>query len=123
MNNAADTDFRVETYRRLNTLQTLATAALLFLVVFVVSMTALMVYVARESGENASELRQVATETHGALCTLRADVAQEQAGAIRFLKQNPEGAPALDLSAADIQRSINDRNDTLEALGGLKCKS
>lgn len=71
-------------------------------------------------------LKAVATETHGALCTLKADIRIRRDTAKVYLKEHPRGvvSPATNaviITPAEIQRGIDNQNSTLRALSDLDC--
>jgi hypothetical protein len=62
-------------------------------------------------------------QAHDALCVLRGSL-QEQVDRSRdYLQKHPEGAPALHLSEAEIQRTISRQQETIDALDGLHCSA
>lgn len=110
-----------EVYRKLSGLTTIVTGGLVFILVFTISMTTLMVWQAYRSGAQSQQLKQIAVETHDSLCALRADVKRRYLSSQDYLEKHPSGAPSLGLTANDIRRSLKSQRTTLEALQSLKC--
>jgi len=101
------------------------TGGLIALIVFIVSMTALMTYLAISSGRSAAQVEASATETHAALCALKADVQRRYDSSVEYLEKHPQGLVSssgdLILSATEIRRSQVAQKSTLDALGTLSC--
>jgi len=66
-----------------------------------------------------NDLRDVQDETVTALCTFRDDLQRRYDDGIKFLVNHPEGIPGI--SAADIQRSLENQRATLKSLAELPC--
>lgn len=113
---------RTEVYQKLSTLTMVVTGGLIFILVFTISMTSLMVFQAYRSGQQAATIKQVAVETHSALCTFRGDLARRYNDGLAYEKEHPNGVPALGLSSADLQRSLAAQKSTLDSLTVLDCE-
>lgn len=60
-----------------------------------------------------------AQQTHDTLCVFYEDLNTRYTDGLKFLADNPEGIPGI--SAAQIQQSLDNQQQTLEALSGLGC--
>ena len=74
------------------------------------------IYTARQQSD---KLETVASRTAAALCTFRADLRARYESGLDFLKNHPDGIPGI--SAADIQRTLDNQKSTLDSLAGLPC--
>lgn len=101
-----------EADRKLSSLQTWVTAGMCFIIVFAVTVMAVMVW-------QAVRLSNVANESHAALCAFKNDIERRHEAAVRFVKENPDGIPGI--SRAQIDQSLDTQQDTLDALGVLVC--
>lgn len=63
----------------------------------------------------------IADRSKDALCNLRANVSARVVSSETYLKNHPNGAPALGLTAKEIRASIKRDRTTVNALGGLHC--
>jgi hypothetical protein len=61
----------------------------------------------------------VASETHGALCALKEDLATRHKNGQEFLKNHPHGIEGI--SRETIKQSLEAQRDTLRALSDLTC--
>jgi hypothetical protein len=64
-------------------------------------------------------LREVATETHNALCAFKDDLATRHKNGQEFLKNHPHGIEGIPRET--IKRSLEAQRDTLRALSDLTC--
>lgn len=113
-----------EVERKLGSLQAWVAGGLCFIVVFAVSIMGLMVWQSYRVGENARDLRAVATETHGALCAYKGDLTRRYGDGVKYLKDHPDGLVAhgeVLITAAQIKRSLDAQEATLKSLRGLDC--
>lgn len=108
-----------EAERKLAQLSTWLTALICFVLVFVISIMAVVVWQSSTVGRNAERLEEVATQTHDTLCAFKRDLEVRYDNGAKFLKENPEGIPGI--SAAEIQRSLSNQKSTLESLSNLDC--
>lgn len=93
-------------------------ALTLAVLVLIVSVIALL----RQSNEFAADA-QLANQTHTGLCAFRHQLKQQVQTSEQYLQQHPEGAPALHLSAASIQQSIDREQATISSLSALDCSN
>lgn len=110
--------------QRLNVLTGWITATIVFAVVFAISVMGIMVWQAYRVGDNASQLRDVATETHGALCALKLDLQARHDNGVKYLEDHPSGVTAhgeIVIPAAQIQKSLDAQAATLKSLDSLDC--
>lgn len=112
-----ETTSRVEA--KLGSLQAWVIAGLFFILTFAATFTAWGAYQAHKLSDNRAELAIIATQTHSALCTLRADLQHRIDDANKFLVDHPNGIPGI--SAQEIKNSINNEEQTVNALAPLKC--
>lgn len=80
---------------------------------------AVSLYVDYRSDRADARVRAVAVETHEALCAFKSDLQRRYTAGSEFLENNPDGIPGI--SAADIQRSLQNQRATLDALSALDC--
>jgi hypothetical protein len=64
---------------------------------------------------------QDAAETHAAACSYRENLKQQRDASEKYLRENPNGAPALHISAASIQQTIDRQQAAVISLSGLHC--
>jgi hypothetical protein len=110
--------------QRVSVLTTWVTAGLCFIVVFAISVMGILAWQAFRVGSNARQLREVATETHGALCALKHDQQSRHDAGVEYLHDHPRGVIAhgeVVISAAQIQKSLDGQESTIAALRGLDC--
>ena len=106
---------------QLRTLSWIVSAAIGFILVFVMSTTALMLWVAFKSGATASEVKAQSASTHDALCALRLDIKRRHDSGQAYLLVH-KGAYILgDIPRSTVEKSIRDQESTLRALSTLKC--
>ena len=106
---------------RLTSLQTIVSWGLGVVVALSISMVGGMLWLTSSSFNQAAELRDVATETHSALCTLKNDIKVRHDAGVKFVNENPDGIPGI--SRAQLDQSLNSQRDTLRALGVLDCST
>jgi hypothetical protein len=63
---------------------------------------------------------RLATNTHKAICTLRADLVERRDGGIRFLASHPHGA--LGFTAAELAKNIDSQTRTIKSLSVADCE-
>jgi hypothetical protein len=74
-----------------------------------------------DSVHRREDLEQIATSTNAALCTLRSDLERRVKDSRDFLEENPDGIPGI--SPETIAQSIENQQQTIDALGGLDCSA
>lgn len=107
--------------------QAYVVGGLAFIVLFAISIMGVMLYLAFAQGNQAAKLEAVARETHGSICALYSQNVVANREARLILKDSPTGL--LDrngnvvIDATLIQRGIDQRQDTIDALkgAGLTC--
>jgi len=112
--NVADSERKLE---RLNWLISWAAA---FLVFFVVSMTALMLWQAFRLGETSAEVKVVAVQTHDSLCALKLDIQHRHDSTQEYLKHH-KGHLILGITRETFEKSLRDQESTLDSLSVLDC--
>ncbi len=110
--------------RSLGRYQALVVGGLAFIVLFAVTMMGVMLFLAFRVGGQAENLEDVARETHSALCALYTKEIVAQRDALPYRKTgllDDDGKVVI--SAALIQRGIDQRKETIDALkgSGLLC--
>lgn len=68
-----------------------------------------------------AKVDQTANQAHQALCTIRSAYEQSEQSSIKYLKKHPNGAPALGISAKQIEQSIKKAKTEVAQLKGLSC--
>lgn len=107
---------------KLQSLTWLVTAAAAFILVFVVSMTGLMLWQAARLGGTSAEIQNVAITTHDSLCALKEDIQRRHDAGVKYLADHPNQDPILgDVPRATIEKSVSDQQHTLDSLSGLDC--
>lgn len=73
----------------------------------------------------ARGLKAVATETHTALCALKADLEHRHEAGLQYLVEHPQGVVTRSgdvvISAALLRQSLDAQQATLDALSALTC--
>lgn len=64
---------------------------------------------------------QKADETHRAVCLYRAQLHEQARATAKYLAAHPGGAPALGISAAQLQRTENRQQAAAQSLADLHC--
>src|SRR4029453_9862499 len=72
------------------------------------------------AAQQRAAVARVAEQTLDALCTFRLDLQRRYDDGVEFPGEHPEGIPGI--SAADIQRSLDNQKATLDSLSGLPCE-
>lgn len=85
---------------------------------FVVSVLALGILLALRSSD-LHKIDQLSRETHTALCAFKGDLRSRYRNGVEFLEEHPDGIPGI--SAAQIQRSLDQQKATLGSLVSLEC--
>ena len=96
-----------------------------FVLFFVVSMTALMLWQAYRLGGTASEVKNVAVQTHDSLCALKLDLQGRYDSGSKILSDHPEDPVqvyGLTIPRDTLVQSNQSQASTLQALGALDCK-
>jgi hypothetical protein len=117
--NLTDPERKLE---RLNWMLNWAGAFLLF---FVVSMTALMLWQAFRLGATSAEVKSVAITTHDSLCALKGDLQTRYNSGTKVLNEHPEDPVhvyGLTIPRAQLLQSHQGQGATLESLAQLDCK-
>jgi hypothetical protein len=91
-----------------------ATVAVVFLLIVAVGVFAWF-----EAAKQRRQLETVAVSTANALCVLRRDLEVRVENTQEFLDENPDGIPGI--SSAQIEMSIRNQQETIEALADLRC--
>lgn len=107
--------------------QALVVGGLAFIVTLAITVMAILLFLSFSLGHQAAKLEAVAQETHSSLCALYLKEVVANRENRRLLNESPAGL--LDprgnvIIAADlIQRGIDQRQDTIDALkgAGLSC--
>ena len=110
--------------RSLGRYQALVVGGLAFIVALAITLIGVMVFLAFNLGHQSAKLEDVAEETHTALCALYQKEVVAQREAIPFRKTGLLDARGnVIISAELIQRGIDQRKDTIDALkgSGLSC--
>jgi hypothetical protein len=76
---------------------------------------------ARENAQTQDRLQAVATETHSALCTFKADLQARFENTKEYLAKHPGKEPIPGITRADLRRSLDAQRSTLDALSVLEC--
>ncbi len=107
--------------------QAYVVGGLAFIVLFAISMMGVMLYLAFAQGHQAAKLEAVARETHGSICALYQQNVVANREARSVLEESPRGLlnthGDVIIDATLIQRGIDQRQDTIDALrgAGLTC--
>lgn len=72
-----------------------------------------------DSANRRADIENLAEDTAGALCSVRADLQRRVDNSKQFLLEHPEGIPSI--PPAVILKSIADTESTVEALSELEC--
>lgn len=74
--------------------------------------------------QDQNRIDDLASSTHDALCTFKANIQDRLTASQQFLDQIRDGKrqPIPGISNADLQRSIDARQETLRSLSTLDCK-
>lgn len=105
---------------RLKNLTWLVTGSAAFMLAFVVSMTALMLWQAYRLGGTASEVRTIAVQTHDSICALRADIQHRHDTTVKYLADHQDPY-ILGVPRETFEKGVRDQEATLEALNSLDC--
>ena len=100
---------------------------LAFVVVFALTIMVVLFWQTYRLGEQASDLRHVATTTHNSLCALQQNMRRSYDDTAKFLKANPAGlisGGTVIISAEILEQQQANRLTSLNALlaGGLTCE-
>ena len=109
---------------RLRQLQAWVTAAVIGAVVFAMTVLGFMFWQSYRVGVNTQHLKQVALETHGALCAFKIDLTHRYDDGVKYLEDHGSGLTAhgeVLITAAQIKRSLDSQKATLTSLAGLDC--
>ena len=112
-------ELQVEVESKLRSLTTVVSAGLIFVLVFTMSMTCVIIWQSYRAGQESAKLEAVATETHDALCTFKLDLQTRYKQGLDFLKDNPAGISGF--TAETIERSLRNQKATLDSLITLRC--
>ena len=116
---------RGEVERALDTLSSRTTFGLGFIVVFCIAVTGALVWFGMTQGEQSSQLKAVATETHSALCTLKQDLQSRYDANLKLLKDHPEDpivVYGLTIPRDTLVTNAAGQKSTLGALQILDCR-
>lgn len=64
---------------------------------------------------------QDAAETHNAVCVYRSNLLEQAHETQKYLLEHPDGAPALGITAAQLQQTLERQRAAAESLAGLNC--
>ncbi|HSE44960.1 MAG TPA: hypothetical protein VLA89_06495 [Gemmatimonadales bacterium] len=95
-----------------------------FLLFFVVSMTALMLWQAFRLGSTTNEVKNVAITTHDSLCAFKQDLQTRYDSGSKVLNQHPEDPVriyGLVVPRSQLVQSNQSQAATLESLSALDC--
>lgn len=109
---------------KLGQLQAWVVAGLAFILVFCMSMTALMLWQARESGQASGRVEAQAEETHNALCAFKQDLKERYLSSLKILREHPEDPVQIFGLVVPRQELVNankTRADALQSLSILDC--
>jgi len=116
--------------RSLARYQGFVTFGLCFIVVFAVTVSAVMLWSAYRIGQQSERLNNIALTTHNSLCALRNDMKTRYDDGVKFLADNPSGllSPSnheIIIPAALLQANVQNQKAALAALaaGGLQCEA
>src|SRR6186713_399044 len=110
--------------RSLARYQALVVGGLCFIVVLAITIMGVMLYLSFSLGNQSARLEAVADETHNALCALYNKEIVAQRDALPYRKTGLlDDRGNVVISAELIQRGIDQRKDTIDALkgSGLTC--
>jgi hypothetical protein len=110
---------------RLNALTSWVVGGLCFILVFTISVVALMLWQTSRIASNGAQLRVVATQTHSSLCALRHDLSvryESNAKLLREHSEDPIQVFGLAIPRRELVQSAHDQKATLDALADLKCE-
>lgn len=79
-----------------------------------------LVLLSDQAARSAKEA-QDAAETHAAVCTFRGQLVAQLKASQDYLRQHPDGAPALHISAAQLQQTIDREQSAVDSLAELHC--
>jgi hypothetical protein len=77
---------------------------------------------ARDNAQTQAQLAAIANETHSALCTFKDDIAARLENTKTYLKAHPGPEPIEGITRADLKRSLDAQQRTLDALSILNCE-
>lgn len=111
---------------KLAALQSWVVGGLAFILVFAVTVIALMLWQANNAATTSIEVKHNAEVTMQALCSLKIDIRRRRNVALEFLKEHPQGLTSkvtgeVLISAQQLQQGISNQNSTLEALKNIPC--
>src|SRR6187551_2663297 len=104
--------------------QGLVAGGFAFLVVFAVTMMGVMLWQSFRMGQQAEQLKVVATSTHDSLCALKHDLVVRHNSNVILLRDHPEDpiqAYGLSIPRATIIQNETSQEATIDALKGLIC--
>jgi hypothetical protein len=90
-------------------------------VTIIILAATLLFFNAASNSATQARLEEVATETHAALCTFKADLQRRADDTRAYLQKHPGVEPIPGITRADLRRSLNAQRDTLESLVVLDC--
>lgn len=109
---------------RLNALTAWVVGGLCFILVFTISVVALMLWQTSRITNNRAELETVATQTHSALCAFKLDLKKRYDANTKLLREHPED-PVLVFNLViprdTLVQSTHAQQGTLDSLDELKC--
>ena len=88
--------------------------------ILLVSATLVFV-IASSNAKTAARLEQVATETHTALCTFKADLERRYESTVKYLHRHEGPEPIPGITRGTLRRSLQSQKATLDALDVLDC--
>ena len=113
--------------RSLGRYQAMVVGGLCFIILFAITIMGVMLYLSFTLGSQSQRLENIATETHNVLCAQFTKEVVANRDARALLRGSPQGL--LDrrgnivIEASLIQRGIDQRQDTIDAMkgAGLTC--
>ena len=75
----------------------------------------------RHENELARKAALASSQATQALCLLRQNYMDQYRATVQYLRQHPEGAPALGVSAASLQQAANKELKQAKALKNVHC--
>lgn len=91
----------------------------MIVIAIAVSIIALVIVGFLDSHSKSAALNRATERTTHALCTLRGDLARRVQQSEDFLREHPNGLPGI--SPAVIRNSQKSQEQTVKALGSLRC--
>lgn len=111
---------------KLGSLTSWVTAGLVFIVVFSISISGVLLWYARDNAAQARDIAAVTKDTHSALCAFKLDLIKRHNASRDFADEHPEGllsdSGKVLISPEQIQASLDAQEGTIASLRILNCK-